>query len=566
MLNFSIKKDKNGNKFLETSYRGKALLTFPRLNKSTAFTKEERETLGLKGKLPNRIETLDEQLLRAYSQYQSFEQLQNRNEYLNRLLNNNQTLFYRLVKDHIEEMLPTIYTPYVGDFVQTYNKRFMNPRGLYISYTDQDNIEEILDNRTNPNIELIVVSDGEGVLGIGDQGVGGMAIPIAKLMVYSVFGGVNPDITLPVMLDAGTNNQALLNDPFYLGWRHPRIEGKDYNVFLDKFISALKKKFPHVFLHWEDFGHINAYRNLVAYQEQTCSFNDDIQGTGVVALAALLCAASKTGTPLNQQRIIVFGGGTAGMGVTENIYKGLVNFGLTEDEARAKFWIVDKPGLLTENIGNTSIAQKPFVRPNSDVENWQVNNKNQINLLEVIKNVKPTVLIGTSARTGAFTEEIIVEMARHVDHPIILPLSNPNTRAEATPEDIIRWTEGRAWVATGSPFPAVQYNNKTYPTCQCNNYLAFPGIGLGIISVAAKRTTCSMLQAASQALGAYAAKHCEGLLPTIAQAAEASREIAIAVAKNCIEEKNTDIKLTGTIEELVDENIWEPSYLPYRPE
>ncbi len=562
MLNFRIKKEGN-EKTLETSIYGKALLTLSPLNKGTAFTQEERRVFNLMGKLPATIETLDEQIKRVYLQYSACKDQLAKNTYLNDILHHNQVLFYRLVEAHLEEMLPTIYTPIVGNAVQAFSKKYMNPRGLYISFQDQDHIEEILDNRTNPDVDIIVASDGEGVLGIGDQGIGAMAIPVAKLMVYTAFGKVNPMNTLPILLDAGTNNTELLNDPLYLGWRHPRISGHDYEVFIEKFVKAVKKKIPQVFLHWEDFGRHNAYRNLIQYREQLCTFNDDIQGTGVVALAALLAAVRKTESPLNTQRIIVYGAGSAGMGVTDNIYKAMLRTGLTEAEARARFWLIDRNGLLTTLSTDVTDAQRPYLRSEAELASWNVSNPQQISLLEAVKNVKPTVLIGTSASSGAFTQAVIESMAAEVKQPIVFPLSNPNEKCEAHPADLIRWTEGRAICATGSPFDPVEYQGETFSISQCNNYLTFPGIGLGLIAIKATRLTDNMLWAASHALSEYAAADPSRLLPSILQAPEASRLIAIAIAKEAIQEGFAGIEIKSSVEDLIDQNRWEPEYLRY---
>ena len=564
MLEFTVKEDENGNESIETSITGKALLTIPQLNKGTAFTAEERRIFGLTGKLPNTVETLDAQVQRAYQQYTSFDEQINRNIHLNYLLNTNQVLFYRLVKEHLKEILPTIYTPIVGNAVKVFNKKFMHPRGLYISYEDRDHIEEILDNRSNKEVKLIVVSDGEGVLGIGDQGVGGMAIPVAKLMVYTAFAGINPLNTLPIMLDAGTNNEELLKDPLYLGWRHPRLSGNEYAEFIDKFINAVKNKFPHVFLHWEDFGRTNAYNNLVKYRYETCSFNDDIQGTGVVAIAAVLAAIKHTQSPVADQRIVIFGAGTAGMGVADDLCKAMCRTGLSKQQAREKFWLIDRSGLLTEHSENVTASQQPYLRRNSEINHWKISDEKHISLLEVVENVKPTILIGASAQPGAFTQRIIETMAQHVKHPVIFPLSNPTEKCEAIPDDLLQWTRGEALIATGSPFEDSHYNNKTIPINQCNNYLAFPGIGLGVISVKAKHVTDNMLWAASLALSEYSNTETGCLLPSIAQAQEASRRIAIAVAKAAIDEGLAQIKPGISIDALIDKNIWEPHYLPYR--
>lgn len=563
MLDFEIKKD-SSDCYLSTSLSGKPLLAIPQLNKGTAFTAEERHEFGLKGKLPSRVETLEEQTARVYQQFQNYKVLSNRNAYLNQLLDSNQTLFYKLVREHIEEMLPTVYTPIVGSTVTSYNRRFLTPRGLYISAEDQNDIEEILDNRTNPEIKLIVVSDGESVLGIGDQGIGAMAIPIAKLMVYTAFGGINPSHTLPILLDAGTNNQELLSDPLYLGLRKPRIEGSAYITFIDKFIQAVKKKFPKVFLHWEDFGRTNAYRNLIAYRDELCTFNDDIQGTGIVAVAAVLSACKTTSTQLKDQRIVIFGGGTAGMGVADAIFQTLVHNGLSTTEARQKFWIVDRFGLVNELAHDITPAQQPYQRQQNEIKKWSVQNEQNISLLEVVRAVKPTILIGTSAQTGAFSEEIVAEVAKHTQQPLIMPLSNPNNLAEATPIDIIRWSDGRALVATGSPFEDVIYNQQNFPISQCNNFLAFPGLGLGITAVAATHLSQNMLITASKALAQYSHENSPGLLPRVKQIEAASIAIAIAVAKAAIEEGYASYPIEGDVGEFIRAYFWQPHYLPYR--
>lgn len=564
MLQFKIKKDTNGQEYIETSISGKPLLTIPQFNKGTAFTKKERKSFNLTGKLPDKVETLEDQVQRAYIQYQSFDEKINRNIHLNNLLNSNQTLFYRLIKDHIKEMLPTIYTPIVGNAVRVFNKKFMHPRGLYISYEHRDDIEEILDNRSNPTIELIVVSDGEGVLGIGDQGISAMAIPVAKLMVYTAFAGINPLNTLPIMLDAGTNNQELLDDPLYLGWRHPRLTGDEYAEFIDKFIKAVQKKFPHVFLHWEDFGHTNAYRNLVKYRHEICSFNDDIQGTGVVAISAVLAALEKTKSSITEQRIIIFGAGTAGMGVADNLCQAMCRCGFSQKKAYAKFWLLGRAGLLTKHSKRISEAQKDYLRDSSEIEHWLVKDKTNITLLETIENVKPTILIGCSTSAGAFNEAVVKCMAKHVERPIIFPLSNPTEKSEADPADLLKWTNGKALIATGSPFEEVQYNNKKIPISQCNNYLAFPGIGLGVIAIKAKHVSDNMLWAASKTLSEYTDPNNPALLPDIEEAQAVSRQVAIAVAEAAIDEGLATVDSKKSIPDIIDENIWEPHYLPYR--
>lgn len=563
MLNFKIIRNAQGEQTLLTPIYGKALLTIPQLNKGTAFTEQERVEFGLIGKLPPHVETLEAQVARAYLQYLSHETEIQKNIYLNYLLNVNQVLFYKLISKYTEEMLPKIYTPVVGDAVEQFSQRFFQPRGLYISFEDQDRIETILNNRSNPDIKLIVVSDGEGVLGIGDQGAGAMAIPVAKLMVYTAFGGIDPNVTLPIMLDVGTNNKTLLNDPMYLGWRHQRISGKDYDVFINKFVAAVKKLFPQVFLHWEDFGSYNSYNNLANYRHEICSFNDDIQGTGVVAVAVLLAALALNKTSMSEQRIVVFGAGSAGMGVTDSIYKAMINSGISAETAKNNFWLVDRFGLLTDSAANPTKAQSIFLRSQADISAWQVQNPQNISLLEVIENVRPTILVGSSTVKGAFNQQIVETMSRYVERPIILPLSNPTEKAEATPENLIKWTNGKALIASGSPFADVCWHDQIFPISQCNNYFAFPGIGLGVIAVQAKAVSENMLKAASQALSKSTQHQGGRLLPTLENLPAASKAIAIAVAKAAVEEGLAQVELQEDIESLIDRQIWKPHYLPY---
>ncbi len=566
MLTFKTKRDKQKQKeWIETSLKGKTLLTIPQLNKGTAFTEEERVIFGLKGKLPARIETLEEQVERCYQQFSAYSSNLQKNIYLNNLNDKNQVLFYKLVQTHLEEMLPTIYTPIVGTAVKQFSQEFRQPRGLYISYDDIDEIDSILSNRTNPEIDLIVVTDGEGVLGIGDQGVGGVDIPVAKLMIYTLLGGIDPTRTLPIQLDVGTNNPQLLDDPYYLGLRHKRVPRADYDVFIEKFVTAVKKHFPNTFLHWEDLGRDNAWRILQRYQNKLCTFNDDIQGTGIVTMAALLAAVKSKNETLAEQRIVIFGGGTAGMGVADQVRAGMRREGLEDKTACERFWILDRPGLLYHGCGDLTPAQKPYARAESEIENWTQTEKG-IDLLTVIKEIKPTILIGSSTVTGAFTQEVIETMAQYTSRPIIFPLSNPTERAEATPEDIINWTQANAMIATGSPFEPVEYHNATYPIAQSNNALAFPGLGLGIIAAKANQLTDNMLWAACEALSECAPILTDSTAPPLPQlnaAKSAALAIAIAVAKQArtdgVAQANADL----TEAELIDEIQWEPHYAPY---
>jgi len=538
MLNFKEHKNR-----IETPLTGKNLMTIPQLNKGTAFTHEERETFKLLGKLPQRVESLEEQVSRAYAQFSQYDDDLQKHIYLNNLHDKNQVLFYKLCTDYLAQMMPLIYTPCIAKAVQEFSREFRQARGLFIAYEDRDYIEEILDNRTNPEIDLIVVTDGEGVLGIGDQGTGSINIPIGKLMVYTLCGGISPLKTLPIYLDVGTNNPAHLNDPYYLGARHPRISREAYDEFIDKFVNAVQKKFPKAFLHWEDFGFHNARRILDKYYPEICTFNDDIQGTGAVTLAALLAAINKTNTKITDQRVIIFGAGTAGVGIADQIFQAMCREGLSEKEAYDKFWLFNRSGLITINSKDLTPAQQKYARHE---ENAPALNS------DLIHKIKPTILIGCSSKARAFTEEMVKAMAQHTTHPIIFPLSNPTSHAEAIPEDLLKWTEGRALIATGSPFPNVS---------QCNNSLIFPGLGLGIIASRAKLLTDEMLWTACKTLSQFSG---EKLLPDITQAREASFAIAKAVCQTAIDQNLARINFTKDIESYIHELVWQPEYLPLK--
>lgn len=568
MLNFNIRKDaKTGEKYLETNLSGKPLLTTPQLNKGTAFTNEERMAFGLMGKLPCRIEELHEQTMRAYLQFKNYDSAIQKNIFLHNLHNTNEVLFYKLVKDHIEEMIPIIYTPIVGTRVQEFSSQFRHPRGIYIAYPDRDHIKDILKNRSNPELDLIVMSDGEGVLGIGDQGVGAMDIPIAKLMVYTIAAGINPLRTLPILLDVGTNNQKLLDDPLYLGWRHNRVTGSDYDEFIKTVVDTINELFPNVFLHWEDFGRKTARRNLDRFRDQICTFNDDIQGTGVITLAALIAAVNATDIPLKDHRIVIFGAGSAGTGIADQISAALMREGLTKSEAASHFWLLDRSGVLNENSTTAHEEQKPYLRTASELSTWQTNGSGIYDLATVVRNVKPTILIGSSTVANAFNEEIVTEMAKHTERPIIFPLSNPTDKSEAQPADLLKWTHGKALIATGSPFEPVNYEGQKIAIAQCNNALAFPGIGLGIIACKAKRLTENMLWAACEmAINCSPIHHdpLAPLLPSFSQSHHLSIKIAEAIIKEAIKEGLAQVDVNIPIEELIANVKWEPHYLPYR--
>lgn len=568
MLDFKINRDPETHEYyIETTISGKQLLTVPQLNKGTAFSAEERFEFGLLGKLPHRIETLSEQVSRAYIQYRSYQESLHRHIYLNNLHDKNQILFYRLVSLHLEEMLPIIYTPVVGKAVQNFNREYRQPRGLYITHLDIEKLNLILSNRSDRSVDIIVVTDGEGVLGIGDQGIGGMDIPVAKLMVYSLCGGIDPTRSLPIFLDVGTNNEELLKDPLYLGCRHPRLSGADYDQFIHHFVSAIKENFPQAFLHWEDLGRNNASRILNLYQNEICTFNDDIQGTGAVTLAALLSACDLTKTILTQHRIILFGAGSAGTGICEQLADAMEHFGLSKAEALSLFWLIDKDGLLFSDDPSLTPSQIPFARSPAERKNFADDPHQPISLLDTIHAIKPSILIGCSSQAGAFNEEIIRTMTSYCPEPIVFPLSNPDEKCEAKPEDILIWSNYKALIATGTAFPEVPSPFGQIQIAQCNNALIFPGLGLGILAVQAKRMTKSMLWAAANALAHLAPCKTEvqgPLLPLLNDAQKVAKIVALAVAETAREENLATINQEGDLDELINRLFWEPQYLSFR--
>lgn len=552
---------------LETHLTGADLLNTPKLNKSSAFPNEEREQFNLLGKLPYQIETLSEQVTREYQQYAKKSTDLQKNIFLNALHETNEVLFYKLVGAHLKEMLPIIYTPTVGQAVEEFSQEFRRPRGLYLAYPDRDRIASILENRLDPEIDLIVMTDGEGILGIGDQGIGGMAIPVAKLMVYTLCGGIDPNRVLPIQIDVGTNNKKLLSNPMYLGWRHERLSGKEYDDFINIIVQAIQQKFPGVFLHWEDFGRENARRNLMRFREQLCTFNDDIQGTGAVTLAAILAAVNATKSKLVEQRIVIYGAGTAGVGIADQIFNAMVRLGLNEKEARAHFWLIDRQGLLTESSSDVISFQEPYLRSNSEIAAWGIKNSNNIGLAEVVTHVKPTILIGCSTQAGAFTEDIVKTMAKYVAQPIIFPLSNPTEKAEAVPADLLAWTDGKALIATGSPFEDVNFKGRRIRISQCNNAFVFPGIGLGVITSKARLLTNNMIWAACQALAEQSPAKLDPnapVLPDLSEARQVCINIGIAVANKAREEGLAQIDPKIDLATKIITYCWEPKYYPYR--
>ncbi|HEX2578899.1 MAG TPA: NAD-dependent malic enzyme, partial [Rhabdochlamydiaceae bacterium] len=486
--------------------------------------------------------------------------------FLSALHNRNEVLFYRLVSEHITEMLPYIYTPTVGDVSLHYSYLYTEPRGIYLSYPQRNKIEKIINNIPREHIDVIVVTDGERILGLGDLGTGGMAIPVGKLTLYTLFGGIHPGKTLPIMLDVGTNNPTLLNDPLYIGWREKRISGKEYDAFIDRFVKAVKKRFPKVLLQWEDFGRDHAQPLLEKYRHQICCFNDDIQGTASVALASLLTAIKMNHAELHQQKIVIFGGGSAGMGIANHLLGAMVGAGISKERALQELYIIDIHGLVHQghqDLMGIPTHQKLFARPQTEISKWKVPNKSMITLLDVVKQVHPTVLIGVSAQPGVFNEEVITTMAHYVERPIIFPLSNPTSKSEAHPADLLQWTKGKAIIATGSPFGEVAYEGKKIQIAQCNNVYIYPGIGLGVIACKAKEVSETMFYKAAEILSQHSPmlKAPQGtLFPSFEQLREISREIALAVVKVAQEEGLSPKTDEKTRKKMVNAAIWEPVY------
>jgi malate dehydrogenase (oxaloacetate-decarboxylating) len=539
------------------------LLDTPLLNKGTAFTEEERNKFGLHGLLPPHIEELTEQVLRAYEAYQRENNDLDRHIYLRALQDTNEVLFYRLLLDHIEEMTPIVYTPVVGQACQQFSHIYRRPRGLFISYPLRDSIPALLQNRPNEQVDVIVVTDGERILGLGDQGVGGLGIPIGKLSLYSLIGGIHPERTLPIILDVGTNNTERLNDPEYLGWRHERIVGQEYFDFVDRFVQAVKQELPQTCLQWEDFATPHARPILERYRDQLLTFNDDIQGTAAVAVGAILGAIKVTGKSLKDQQIAMFGAGSAGIGVADGLRAAMKSEGLSEEEARSRFWFVDRDGLLHSGRKDLSPEQSSYAQPDERVSGWTRTSNGHVGLADVIGNIEATILIGLSTAGGAFTEAIVREMARKVERPIIFPLSNPTTKSEATADDLIRWTEGRALVATGSPFAPVNYGGRTIPIAQCNNVYIFPAIGLGVVASGARRVSDAMMLAAARALAenSPALKDSSAsLLSPLNDIRRVAAEIALAFGLEAEKEGFAPKTTEEELRQRVIRNQWTPAY------
>ncbi|HCH0001512.1 TPA: NAD-dependent malic enzyme [Vibrio parahaemolyticus] len=556
----------NDKRPLYIPYAGPALMATPLLNKGSAFSAEERSSFNLEGLLPETTETIQEQVERAYQQYKSFESDMDKHIYLRNIQDTNETLFYRLVQNHISEMMPIIYTPTVGAACENFSNIYRRGRGLFISYPNRDRIDDLLNNAANHNVKVIVVTDGERILGLGDQGIGGMGIPIGKLSLYTACGGISPAYTLPIVLDVGTNNPQRLADPMYMGWRHPRITGPDYDAFVEEFIQAVQRRWPDALIQFEDFAQKNAMPLLERYKDRICCFNDDIQGTAAVTVGSLLAACKAAGTQLSKQRITFLGAGSAGCGIAEAIIAQMVSEGISDEKARSQVYMVDRWGLLQEGMPNLLDFQQRLVQKHSNTKEWE-NEGNGFSLLDVMRNAKPTVLIGVSGAPGLFSQEVIEEMHKHCKRPIVFPLSNPTSRVEATPNDIIRWTNGEALVATGSPFDPVVHEGRTYPIAQCNNSYIFPGIGLGVLAVNAKRVTDEMLMESSRALATCSPLAINGrgaLLPPLEEIHLVSKKIAFAVAKKAIEQ-GVALEITDeALNDAIDQAFWQSVYRRYK--
>jgi malate dehydrogenase (oxaloacetate-decarboxylating) len=541
------------------------LIEDPIRNHSTAYSEQDRSRLGLRGLLPYAVETLDQQAERAYTAYRDQPNDLAKHVNLRALQDNNETLFYRLLREHVEEILPIVYTPTVGEACQHFSKIYRRPRGLFLAYPDREHLREILRNRPHRDVDVIVVTDGQRILGIGDQGIGGMGIPIGKLSLYTALGGIDPARTLPIVLDVGTDNPQLPADPVYLGWRHPRIDGDDYHAFIDQFVAAVEAELPGTLLQWEDFATPHALPILERYRDRLLTFNDDIQGTAAVAMAALTAGCRISGVPLEEQRVIMLGAGSAGVGVCEQIVRAMITGGLSEEAARGNIYVVDVRGLLTTDRTDLDEAQRRLAHAPGDVPAT----KGELpTLADVVAAVHPTALLGLSTAAGAFTEPIVRAMAEQNRRPIIMPLSNPTSRSEAAPQSLLDWTDGRALIATGSPFPTARYDGREVPIAQCNNVYVFPGIGLAVTAVHATRVTDAMMTAAAKAVAESVDTHADvpALLPERARLAETATAVARAAARAAVADGVAPKLSDEQIDRAVDATRWEAVYREEEPQ
>jgi len=569
-MKFSIKIDPaTGQKYMAVSQKGALLLAHPVTNKGSAFTAREREELDLEGLLPAAVSTMQQQLDRTYENFLAKTTNLEKFIYLTSLQDRNETLFFRLLYEHIDEMMPIVYTPVVGEACQKYSHIYRRARGLFIGYDQRDRIERILRNSGIENPSVIVVTDGERILGLGDQGAGGMGIPIGKLCLYTLCAGVSPYSTLPITLDVGTDNEERLQDPLYIGLRHKRIRGDAYQAFIDRFVAAVQKVFPRVVLQWEDFLKGNAIKQLHRFRDRLCTFNDDIQGTAGVVMAGLYGAMRITRQAMRDQRIVIAGAGASAQGISDLIVSAFMEEGLTRDEAVRRIWTTDSKGLVTDDRPNLEDFKATYARPAAEVASYACKDRSRITLAETIANAKPTILIGTSGTPGTFTEEVVRAMAKINQRPVIFPLSNPTSKSECTPEQAIRWSEGRAIVATGSPFDPVTYDGKRFRIGQCNNAFVFPGIGLGLTVAQARRVTDGMFLDAAKALASKVSEkdlaEC-AVYPELTRIRECSHAVACAIVKRAVQEGHADAEILENLEEAVSRAMWFPSYLPIRYE
>lgn len=552
----------------KVSLSGFHLMNSPRLNKGMAFSDRERDLFSLHGLLPPHVGTLDDQVERRMQAFEDQPTPFLQYAFLRDLQDVNETLFYALLARHVEKLLPIVYTPTVGEGCQRFSQIWRKPRGLFLSYPNRDRMRQILSHPRYDKIRCIVASDGERILGLGDQGAGGMGIPIGKMALYTALGGIPPEQCLPILLDVGTDNEERLQSPIYIGWRNARIRGQEYDDFIDDFVQCVKARWPHVLLQWEDFSGANAARLLARYRDQLCTFNDDIQGTAAVAAATLISAINVTEIPLEKQRIVVFGFGSAGLGISNLLTQLMQNHGIREEQARACIYAMDVDGLITEKRKNVNPAQMSYARSEEEVQGWR-GSSGKLELLEVIRHAKPAVLIGVSGQGGAFSEEAIREMARHTERPIIFPLSNPTSRSEATPQDLLQWTEGRALVGTGSPFEPVTVSGQSIQVAQTNNSYIFPGLALGIVASKARHVTDKMIQAAAMELIQHLpTRHDKNacLLPSLSEARSIARFIGKAVGMQAIKDGEAQIQDGEELEKELTSLIWEPAYENYERE
>jgi len=538
------------------------VLQDPVSNRGVAFSQAERDRLGLTGRLPSAVLTLDQQALRAYQQLQRQPSDLAKNVYLEQLHDRNETLYYRVLSDHLAELLPVVYDPTVGDAIERYSHEYRRPRGIFLSIDQPDEIAKAFATlELGPDdVDLIVCTDAEEILGIGDWGVGGIQIAVGKLAVYSAAAGIDPDRVIPVSLDVGTDNEELLNDPLYLGSRHARVRGAAYDAFIAKYLQTASSLFPDALLHFEDFGPGNARRILVTYQDKYRIFNDDMQGTGAITLAATLSAVKVTGVPMREQKLLVFGAGTAGVGIADQLHDAMVRDGATEEQATAQVWLVDKQGLLTSDMTGLRDYQQPYARNPEEVTGW-AGSGGTISLLDAVRQVSPTILLGTSTARGAFTQEVIETMSAGVERPIVFPISNPTSRIEAMPGDVIAWSKGKALVATGIPVAPVEYDGMTYQIGQANNALLYPGLGLGTIVSSATKVTAGMLLAAAEAVAGQVDVSAPGapLVPPVSNLRASSATTAVAVAQAAIDD-GVATRKPGNLVQAVQDAMWQPAY------